>query len=256
MEDQNLKIGMSMLDDLLEQVNTFKYDALAFAAVTGEYAMSPDEHAEITSAAERILKDCDIVEKKIYSDPEALSLLNYVKGRAYAVYLPGKLFPIPRTKSHKNEAISCYQESIRLTSSNKNKGIATYYLARLYGVWGQKTEEISNYEAAVKYLTVNDPLGMEAAKELERLKAKKKGMCFIATAIYGSPLVEEVIVLQKFRDNVLIKSLFGHVFIAGYYFYSPFVVQLIIKLPILKEIIKATIVAPLVRFARYCLRKK
>lgn len=243
-EDRDLKVGMSMLDDLVKQVETLGWVALSFEAVMGkDPILSPDEHANITVRAKGILKDCEIVEKKIGSDPKALSLLNYVKGRAYAVYLPGKLLPIPRIKSHKKQAITCYEKAINLTSSDKWKGVNRYYLGRLYDVWGNKREAIENLEKAVNLLTVDDPTGMEAAKVLERLKTKKKGLCFIATAVYGSPLAEEVVALQNFRDEVLTKFTLGKLFATCYSYFSPPIAHLIAHSELLRKIVRGSIIS-------------
>ena len=54
---------------------------------------------------------------------------------------------------------------------------------------------------------------------------KKKG-CYIATMVYGSYDSEQVIVLRKYRDEVLDKTLFGKLFIHIYYFLSPLFVKI------------------------------
>jgi len=46
------------------------------------------------------------------------------------------------------------------------------------------------------------------------------GGCFIATACFGSPLSKYVIILEKFRDNYLIKNKFGKIFVKWYYKYG------------------------------------
>jgi hypothetical protein len=52
-----------------------------------------------------------------------------------------------------------------------------------------------------------------------------KGSCYIATMVYGDYEASEVLVLRKFRDEVLNASLAGRMFIKYYYKYSPHFVE-------------------------------
>ena len=55
---------------------------------------------------------------------------------------------------------------------------------------------------------------------------KRKSGCYVATAVYGSYNCPEVIILRRYRDNVLSTTYFGRAFIRAYYTISPVIVQL------------------------------
>lgn len=63
----------------------------------------------------------------------------------------------------------------------------------------------------------------ESEKRTEEILAqsKNKSGCFIATAVYGDYEAPEVLVLRRFRDNVLGQSVLGRTFIRTYYATSP-----------------------------------
>ena len=55
----------------------------------------------------------------------------------------------------------------------------------------------------------------------------KNSMCFIATATYESYNAPEVIFLRNWRDNVLLKSKVGTLFVKLYYHISPFIAKMV-----------------------------
>jgi len=59
--------------------------------------------------------------------------------------------------------------------------------------------------------------------------------CFIATAAYGSPLEQDVVILRKFRDEYLEKTPLGKELIELYYKYSPPIAEKIARNSLLKE---------------------
>lgn len=61
----------------------------------------------------------------------------------------------------------------------------------------------------------------EHQKKMSNDQKVEKGMCFIATASYGSEYNPKVQFLRYFRDKYLLKNYFGSVFIRFYYFLSP-----------------------------------
>lgn len=63
--------------------------------------------------------------------------------------------------------------------------------------------------------------GVALQTEYTNEAAKTSEGCYIATAVYGSYDAPEVMVLRKFRDEVLKKSIAGRIFIKLYYKFSP-----------------------------------
>lgn len=68
------------------------------------------------------------------------------------------------------------------------------------------------------------------------------GDCFIATASYGSKLAPQVQMLREIRDNTLLNTESGKIFMNGfntvYYSFSPQVAQLENENPLFKEAVK------------------
>ena len=62
--------------------------------------------------------------------------------------------------------------------------------------------------------------------------------CFIASASYGTPMAEEVEVLCRFRDEYLISSPAGEIFVRFYYKFSPPVASFISEHPLLKKCVR------------------
>ena len=50
--------------------------------------------------------------------------------------------------------------------------------------------------------------------------------CYIATCVYGSYDCPEVLVLRRYRDNVLKRTIYGRIFIRIYYAVSPHIVRI------------------------------
>lgn len=76
-----------------------------------------------------------------------------------------------------------------------------------------------------------------------------KGMCFIATAAYGSPFAAEVLVLSQFRDEVLLRSKLGRYAVRLYYAVSPPIASSIEGKKPLKVVIR-TLLAPILCLVR------
>lgn len=76
------------------------------------------------------------------------------------------------------------------------------------------------------------------------------GGCFIATAAFGSYLDPHVMVLRHFRDDVLLQSTMGTVFVEFYYRYSPPVADYIAGHDVLRTIVRFAL-TPLIFAVKY-----
>lgn len=79
---------------------------------------------------------------------------------------------------------------------------------------------------------------------------QKKSGCFIATAVYGSPYADEVIVLKDFRDKFLLKYCLGKTFIQFYYWLSPPIANVISRKYYLREFTNKILLIPVIKLIR------
>jgi uncharacterized repeat protein (TIGR02543 family) len=76
------------------------------------------------------------------------------------------------------------------------------------------------------------------------------GVCFIATAAYGSPTAEQLDVLRAFRDGVLLESAAGSQFVDLYYRLSPPIADFISGNSFLRTLVRELLVDPAVWVVR------
>jgi WD40 repeat protein len=74
--------------------------------------------------------------------------------------------------------------------------------------------------------------------------------CFVATAVYDSPLAKEVLLLKRFRDEILLRSTLGRYFVKTYYKLSPPIAQFIAQHYALKATIRKLMLSPIVWLVR------
>ncbi len=81
------------------------------------------------------------------------------------------------------------------------------------------------------------------------------GGCFIATACYGSPMANQVVILKKFRDTYLLTNDLGRMFIRAYYHFSPQLADYIRDKEPLKKITRC-LLTPMVELSKMLTRGK
>jgi hypothetical protein len=63
--------------------------------------------------------------------------------------------------------------------------------------------------------------------------------CFVATAVYGTPMAEEIQILRDFRDKYLLTNPLGQALVDLYYKVSPRMAEFITEHPSLKPVVRA-----------------
>lgn len=90
-----------------------------------------------------------------------------------------------------------------------------------------------------KFIPSKETPEKEAKSELEE-------GCFIATAVYGTPLAPEIDILRDFRDEFLLKNEAGEKFVDFYYQNSPPIANFISEHSTIKEALREVGIKPLV----------
>ena len=79
----------------------------------------------------------------------------------------------------------------------------------------------------------------------DQVKRKTKGGgCFIATAAFGTPFCDEIATLYRWRDDVLLESTLGRLFVRFYYLVSPSLARGIERSPFAKFVISNCLIKP------------
>lgn len=120
-----------------------------------------------------------------------------------------------------------------------------------FWVYSDKTGTTSNGYKFETEITFKDGILADFQSTLVRQTTPKaKSGCFVATACYGDYNANEVIILREFRDNVLLNSKAGKLFVKFYYFASPPIAIIIEKSTFLKILVRKGLLTPFIRILR------
>ncbi|MHA2229105.1 MAG: CFI-box-CTERM domain-containing protein [Candidatus Thorarchaeota archaeon] len=78
--------------------------------------------------------------------------------------------------------------------------------------------------------------------------------CFIATAVFGTPLDPKIDLLREFRDTWLTKNILGKISVRLYYEISPSIAYRARKNELLRKTLRKIIVEPALRITRSLLK--
>jgi hypothetical protein len=108
-------------------------------------------------------------------------------------------------------------------------------------------QELLNADVDNYYL-LSKERGVDYLNSIQVAEILKGKGCFIATAVYGSYSSSEVLILRQFRDEVLLKSSVGKLFVSFYYFISPSIADFISKRSTLKRLVRGLLIDPVVKY--------
>jgi tetratricopeptide (TPR) repeat protein len=172
------------------------------------------------------------------------------KSSNMAVGMASGLIAKQQEKSAAREALSLLDKALSIFDYPE----ARFAKAEIYVALNQKQEAlvelnyiISNFQDDKVYISAR-----QMKDEIEN--PPKKGMCFVATAAYGSPLAPEVILLCRFRDEILLKSRVGTGFVKLYYLVSPPLASFISKTGFLKATTRQLLLKPVLWLLRITVR--
>jgi len=116
-------------------------------------------------------------------------------------------------------------------------------------------EAINKLKTRIKFF--EDKIrGHEPNYQPPSTESKASGGCFIATACFGGENHPKVLLLRRYRDEVLIYSTFGRAFVAYYYRYSPPIASRLRHSKQFCNLIRFVVVEPAVKLAKIVLSIK
>lgn len=110
-------------------------------------------------------------------------------------------------------------------------------------------------ESALSEVVPAMPIASEDAFEHYKAAGGREegGYCFIATAAFGSPMEQHVMLLRRFRDRYLMANSLGRRFVHAYYRYSPPLARWIARHDVARAVTR-TLLWPLVAWSYVALR--
>jgi hypothetical protein len=180
------------------------------------------------------------VMKKVTTKPEKMDELDLVK-----LYLVGKSH---LALGNEEAAIRCFKIIY------SQIGFRKYILPEYHKYLDFAIDELENLAKTLGYDRVNSvsiPKVENRGSEIE----KKKG-CFIATAVFSSPMAKEVNILRCLRDEILLKSFLGRLFVSIYYLLSPPAAKIVASSDFLRSIVRSILINPILKLAKRNLANK
>lgn len=218
-------------------------DMATAMAKLGECLIFTGDHVK----AEELLKKALVIRKgtfgeedpltgQVYASLALLYILKTIPGTDPFMYMMQlSLKPLPLA-SIQGEALNYAEKALQ--SYNKLQ-------TQKYGSPNFQPKNELNYNAMATAFSLDEQMNGDFDERLRDLNGTSGGTgngqtqgCFIATAVYGSYDCPEVLVLRRFRDEVLLKNLIGKSFVKFYYKIGPFITGFATKNPAISKLFR------------------
>jgi tetratricopeptide (TPR) repeat protein len=149
-------------------------------------------------------------------------------------------------KSNANQALTILDQALKIfdyPGAHLQKAMIFRMLSQTDRALQELNYIIQNFQDDESYLAAR-----QMKDEIEN--PPKKGMCFVATATYGTPMAPEVIALSRFRDEVLLSSMPGKLFVCLYYFLSPPCARVIASSPPSRVLVRLLLLQPILKLVK------
>lgn len=158
---------------------------------------------------------------------------------------------ISRPEKKREEALFEFEQSVKKHDNPTARFMkAETYLVRKNDSPIAIDKAIEELDQIIERFSDDEDAYLQARKRRDDLETQKNknnaGNCFVATAVYSSYDAPEVLILRKFRDQILFSSIIGRAFVSSYYLTSPPIARWFEKSPRARIIVRNYIFDPLV----------
>ncbi len=182
-----------------------------FVKWTGDVGTIADVNAAQTTITVNSSSSITANFESWHPEPEALLLVSSTEGGS--VTSPGEgTFP-------------CALGSMVILMAEASSG-------HQFAGWSGDVDTIADVDAATTTITMDSSYSIRADFEAT------SSPCCTATATYGTPMAEEIVVLRQLRDEYLVTNSMGKTLVGLYYRVSPPIAEFITEHPGLKPIMK------------------